>query len=406
MRELVEISPDAIFVIADGHHVFANPSGLAVLGASSVEELRSQPALEYIHESCRLDAIDRMERMTQKGERIEYTEELLRRVDGTIVEIEAAGAPIEVCGQVAALVVARDITSRKKAEADLALAQERWRAAFELAPAGMAIIDTHGVVREANPALARLLDRPVEEIVGHPAVRCMHPDEAPRMYRAVARLLRGTHTLQEGRYRSQRQDGSHAWVWVSTSVMSTSGMLVCHVVDATAQVAAEERLARQASIDPLTGLANRRRIEDRLTRSLDRLNRVEGAVAVLFCDLDLFKAVNDEYGHAGGDEVLREIGQRLLRVVRPGDLVGRIGGDEFAVILDGDARAEDVARRVVEAVSRPLAFRGGWVRVGVSVGIASASEPGRTAGELLAEADAAMYRAKARSPRVAGDTAS
>jgi diguanylate cyclase (GGDEF)-like protein len=153
-------------------------------------------------------------------------------------------------------------------------------------------------------------------------------------------------------------------------------------------------MRHEAVHDPLTGLANRTLLRDRLEHALARSERERGATAVLFVDLDNFKQVNDAHGHAAGDATLVELGNRLQTAVRPGDTIARIGGDEFVALcehVDEDS-ALAVGRRLLEAIARP--FINGEVehRLSASIGIALGhSDP----DVLLAHADAATYQAKA-----------
>ncbi len=161
--------------------------------------------------------------------------------------------------------------------------------------------------------------------------------------------------------------------------------------------ALEARFAEQALHDPLTGLANRTLLVDRLRLELARSGRTGAGVAVFYLDVDGFKAINDRWGHAAGDEVLVRLARRLARAVRPGDTVGRIGGDEFVVVcggIDAEADLEQMQARIGEALGRPLLLGGGTELVTSSVGVAlghgSAEEP----DTIIRRADEAMYQAK------------
>jgi diguanylate cyclase (GGDEF)-like protein len=159
-----------------------------------------------------------------------------------------------------------------------------------------------------------------------------------------------------------------------------------------------ETVRHQATHDALTGLPNRVLFVERLQAALQG-TREDAHLAVLFCDLDRFKAVNDSLGHAAGDELLRQVAARLGSTVRPGDTVGRLSGDEFAVLLPALAKPEaaaSFAARIASCFETPFRLEGEEVEVGTSVGIALRSGPGGSVEELLLEADAAMYRQKDR----------
>jgi len=183
------------------------------------------------------------------------------------------------------------------------------------------------------------------------------------------------------------------------------GMLAPLVTSVLGQAARYEESRSTARRDPLTGLPNRRMLLELLDQAFDRRVRDGGVVAVLFLDLDGFKPVNDRLGHAGGDTVLAEVGRRLERAVRAGDVATRIGGDEFVVVaeLSGEAAsspghvAESTARiatRIRRMVAQPIVVGGHVVHVGVSIGMATSGDTPEAPATLLARADAAMYRAK------------
>ncbi|MEL7208705.1 MAG: diguanylate cyclase, partial [Actinomycetota bacterium] len=160
----------------------------------------------------------------------------------------------------------------------------------------------------------------------------------------------------------------------------------------------ENRLAHEATHDPLTGLPNRTLLRDRLDMALGRARRSATSTALIFCDLDHFKLVNDSLGHSKGDEMLIAIAARIDEAIRPGDTVARFGGDEFVVLceeLDDADAAQAIAERLRRAVARPLTLGQSELFVSVSVGIAVADRDGADPEALISDADAAMYRAKA-----------
>lgn len=168
--------------------------------------------------------------------------------------------------------------------------------------------------------------------------------------------------------------------------------------DASAKRTVAERLAHQARHDPLTGLPNRILYGERLAQAIAEAHEVNVAIALIFLDVDGFKAVNDSFGHSAGDQVLVLIGERLRRVMRAADTVARLGGDEFAVVLPGLSGPHDalpVVQKIMAIFAAPLTVALGAVRVGVSIGIAIYPRDGQDARTLAEAADAAMYEAKA-----------
>jgi diguanylate cyclase (GGDEF)-like protein len=166
---------------------------------------------------------------------------------------------------------------------------------------------------------------------------------------------------------------------------------------ALARIRNEERMRHEAVHDPLTGLANRTLLHDHLTHALARVERGAPPTGLLFIDLDNFKDINDEHGHAAGDAVLVEVGRRLRATVRPADTVARLGGDEFVVVCEevDEEAALTLGRRLQAAIQTPLHAHGGEHRLTASIGIAVG---GGGADALLEDADAAVYEAKGGGP--------
>jgi diguanylate cyclase (GGDEF)-like protein len=184
---------------------------------------------------------------------------------------------------------------------------------------------------------------------------------------------------------------------VALLAVAAAGIIVLGYRQEASRRRFQELLAHQAYHDGLTGLANRSLLNTRLHQAISRARRQSRGVALLYLDLDGFKPVNDREGHEVGDELLVAVGQRLSSIVRAEDTVARIGGDEFAILMedvDDPVSARQAAERVVGEVAQPVVVRGREVTVGVSVGIAF-SPRGEDDGEsMLRDADLAMYRAK------------
>ena len=228
-------------------------------------------------------------------------------------------------------------------------------------------------------------------------VRTLHPDDRDRVLAAHARTHR-THEPLSLEYRLIARDGSVVWVRDDGCVvLGDDGeplYLQGYVLDITPERELQEQLRLQALFDPLTGLANRAFFHEQLEHAVSTRREQELTTAVVFVDLDEFKQINDQHGHSVGDEVLAILGERLKGVIRSGDSVARLGGDEFAVLLTSvaePAEAAVVAERLLEQITASIDVAGRHLSLSASVGIAL----GSSGAELLKQADAAMYRAKA-----------
>ena len=251
-----------------------------------------------------------------------------------------------------------------------------------------------------------------EELTGvppGPATRAtwidrVHPADRDGLRAALRAHLDGTASRLEHEHRLRRDDGEWRWVLArGTAERDSAGRAtrLCGVLtDVTARRLASDRILHDALHDPLTRLPNRALFLDLVRRAFARSRRREKyAFAVLFLDLDHFKAVNDGHGHAAGDQLLLEVARRLQTCLREGDTLARLGGDEFTILLDDVGEAHDaaqVADRIHDAMARPFTVGAVEVRVSASVGIALSGPGYARAEDLLLDADTAMYRAKAQ----------
>jgi diguanylate cyclase (GGDEF)-like protein/PAS domain S-box-containing protein len=274
-----------------------------------------------------------------------------------------------------------------------------FRAAFARAPVPMLITDADLAVVGANDAFVHLLD--METGPARPAsfADLVHTDDRAQIREAARTVMGDGVTQLSFEHRLVRPDGTVRWSRSALSCINShlSGpQLVWTVDDVTEGRRVLDELRYQADHDLLTGLPNRRTAERWLDRCLSH-DESDRSVAVLFADLDGFKAVNDRLGHPSGDELLARVAQRLATIVRPGDMLCRYGGDEFVLVCsgvdDGEA-ATRIAARCVEAVGRPFALERGEADISISIGIALAQPGTTTTAAVLDRADAALYRCK------------
>ncbi|MYU20300.1 diguanylate cyclase CdgB [Streptomyces sp. SID8352] len=352
----------------------------------------------------------------------------------------------------------RALVRLEREQQALRASEESFRQAFEYAPSGMAIAemggDQHGRILRTNDALCRLLGRQASTMRRYSFSDLVHPED-------IGTLLRTSAEGGRAELRLGRRDGTYVWVSLRNSVVADAAdgprFLLTHVEDIEERKRRELQLAHRASHDSLTGLPNSAELRSRLAARLcqrpqstpteavvDQLDAAYGhpvldsgghtfdfgagfesdpygacdhhvhavapedgpeddgtkGLAVLFCDLDGFKSINDRFGHNAGDAVLIEVARRLGRGVRDGDTVARLGGDEFVILADGLGRADaaDLAVRLRNEIIQPIRAEGRAVRVGASFGIGWA-HCGMTADEVLKSADERMYVEKRSRPK-------
>jgi diguanylate cyclase (GGDEF)-like protein/PAS domain S-box-containing protein len=255
-----------------------------------------------------------------------------------------------------------------------------------------------------SPQITGILGYRPDEFVNDPELwpSRVHPDDRAAAIAAYEEHWRHGEPLR-AEYRMVRRDGTEIWVRDEAYAMpddTLGGHQVSQglLIDITDRKQLESKLIHDALHDPLTGLANRVLFRDLLERALARQGRSPGTVGLFFLDLDDFKRINDSFGHAAGDQILAQVAERLVSAVRADDVVGRQSGDEFAVLLDrvGDGdEAITAADRILGELRRPIMLGGHSIVVGGSIGIALATDRDATAEELITQADAAMYAAKA-----------
>ncbi len=327
---------------------------------------------------------------TQRWMSVRYTPR--RDADGAVVGFYSAST---------------DIDELKRTEIELRRANWMLSSHFENTPLAVIEWDHEFRVRRWSPQAERMFGWTEQELLGKRMTEWRFVAEEDRAHVASLATQVQTnndpHTHTTSLNRNIRKDGRVIWCeWYNSNLTDESGQLVSVLSlaqDVTARVNAEERLVHQATHDGLTGLPNRGMLQERLRQSIARARRNSSRVAALFIDLDRFKDVNDSLGHRVGDELLRLIAVRLGRVLRETDLLVRLSGDEFMVVLEQITEIESaqlVALKLIDELRAPSMIEGHEIYISGSVGISLFPDDADDGETLLRNADMAMYRAKER----------
>jgi diguanylate cyclase (GGDEF)-like protein/PAS domain S-box-containing protein len=276
---------------------------------------------------------------------------------------------------------------------------------LDLMPDAICVVDAAGQVLFVSAGFGRMLGYTLEEVVGQPIFRLIHPDDRDATMQQAQRVMSGA---QQRHFRNRyiHKDGHSVDIQWSACWLPEYGVRIGVAHEVTELRRAERELEHRATHDPLTGLPNRHRLQHELQYALEHAARTRNGLAVLYLDLDGFKRINDQHGHDVGDRLLRAAGQRLHKGLRQGDLMARVGGDEFVALLPGccDAQAAGtVAEGLRACLKLPVDLPEGVFHLDASIGIACFPRDGGDPDALLARADRAMYEAK-RERRREGDS--
>ncbi|MFZ6766819.1 sensor domain-containing protein [Undibacterium sp. Di26W] len=317
---------------------------------------------------------------------------------GTVIERDAAGKPTRVIG------THTDISERKQAEVALRESEERLRMALSATNQGLYDVNVQTGEAIVSAEYANMLGyahQGFEENRNNWEAR-LHPGDFAVAERAYRSHLEGRTKEYRVEFRQRTATGDWSWILSVGAVVEWDSdgkplRMLGTVLDITEKKKSEALIWQQANIDTLTGLPNRRMFYDRLDHDMKLSKRRKLSLAVLFIDLDFFKEVNDTLGHATGDILLVEAGQRLRNCVRESDTVARLGGDEFTVSLPEmreQDRAEVVAQNLIRAMSTPFQIAGEEIYLSASVGITIYPRDADNLDDLIKHADQAMYAAK------------
>jgi diguanylate cyclase (GGDEF)-like protein/PAS domain S-box-containing protein len=283
----------------------------------------------------------------------------------------------------------------------LRASEERFRSLVVNAMEAIVVVDAEGNVTYQSPSVASVLGYPAGHMLGSSGFDFIHPDDlqhAQEVFADIATKPGGSAVIEV-----RGRDAQGSWQWIDarlTNLFEDPNVrgIVANFRNITERKTLEDRLTVQAFHDPLTGLANRLLLTDRLRHGLERVARHKQPLSLVFMDLDNFKRINDSLGHEVGDEMLRVVGKFLQNTIRTLDTAARLGGDEFAIVLEDtpESGAVEVARRILSGLEKPLRVGERDLYMSASLGIFVSTSGTETVGELLRNADLAMYVAKGR----------
>jgi diguanylate cyclase (GGDEF)-like protein/PAS domain S-box-containing protein len=397
-------------LIVDGERpLYVNDAFCQITGYSLDELLALPSILTLVVEEERIPLAERLHAQSTGGQAasgsqpeavVSHHETAVRHQDGRRVDVEIGVTTLRVGPHAHRVIVARDISARKQAEAALRRSEDRFRSLVQNSSDLMTVLSPDGTILWHSPSVERVLGYTPDALTGTSLYELVHPEDSARLAAAFAACAADSAAQTTIDFRCLHQDGTWRYLEAIGSNLldhpTISGIII-NSRDVTERKAFEEQLARQAFFDPLTGLPNRVLCMYSIEHALAGARRNNLGVAVMFLDLDGFKSVNDSLGHMVGDQLLIAFGQRLKSCVRPGDTVARLGGDEFTVLLENiphPGEAERVASRILERLQTPFQFEGRDLYVSSSIGIAYGTHGELQPSDMLRYADAAMYRAK------------
>ncbi len=398
-RTIIEMSPDTICLCRDGIVSFINTAGLRLLGSYDASQIEGQPLSKFVHPDYQMLCEGNFSPLI--GETAATPMKFLHPSGKSLDVVVSASAAPEGDGNV--LVVVRNISDVMRANRDVAAQAKRLNSILDTAVDAIVVTDDQGHIETFNRSAEAMFGYSAAQVIGR-SIETLMTDEGARDHqKKLAKALASRQPQTTGsasEIAGRRQDGSIFPAEISLSLCNLDDRRLFTAIfrDVTERRNFEDYLAHSANHDSLTGLPNRRLLQERLQQAIDHAAVNKAWVSVWFVDLDGFKMVNDVMGHTAGDELLIEAGRRMVSGVKPTDMVARFGGDEFTIINGGihnRAEVSHAVERFLEVLSRPFTLRGRELTLTANVGIAFFPEHAVLASELIVHASAAMLFAKA-----------
>ncbi len=395
-RRLLDESADAIIIHLNEKIVYCNEKFSQLIGAPFRASLIGMEAVEILPEVRRETARKLIQETYQQGITDFLHESTLLCFDGRQVTVETMGGPVIYQGKQGAQVVFRDITARKERQMLL----RKLSSAVEHSGSMILITNMEQQIEYVNPRFTEIMGYSSSEIIGRSSDIVNKNVNNPSVdLNIMENISLGKNWRGEVCFHTN--SGQVFWSLLSISPVKNEENIITNWVyvgeDINAQKETQLQMEKLAFYDHLTGLANRRLFMDRLEQAIKSLKRNEKKLALFFIDLDFFKDINDALGHELGDLVLTTTSDRISQNIRTVDTLGRMGGDEFTLLLEEieqDVDVREIADKILNSINKPIMSNGKILNVSASIGIAVAPKDGSNSKKLLKKADLAMYSAK------------
>jgi diguanylate cyclase (GGDEF)-like protein/PAS domain S-box-containing protein len=401
-RHLIELAPDLICICRDGRIELINPAGAGMLGVWPLETLKDRLLFDFVHPDFHGTISPDLNDLAQEKLRVPIK---LMRSDEVHVEVEIAALPYTAAGaddSDAVMVIARDVTERNRALSAVQQREENLRLVMDAVADGIVPIDENGKIEMVNAAIERIFGYNAEDLMDQhigvliPAFADLTPDTFVSE--------QDTENVEFGLERDAEMTGRHIdgrdipleVVFTETS-SAGKRRFIGAIRDITARETYENRLRTMATRDELTGLPNRNLLGERLADAMRRIDAVNGALALIYVDLDQFQNINDAFGHEVGDQIILMAARRLEACIRDCDTVARVGGDEFQILMPGVSGEQDAAKLagdMLVALSSPYNVDGREIFSSASIGVGMYPQHAATLSELMRNVDTAANNAK------------
>ena len=405
--ELVQWAPLGLCVHHNGRIVYVNPAAMRMWGAATVSELYGTRFQSRIHPQFLQSEGVRIQSIVDRGQHAPVRQAKYLRVDDRSIDVETQGMPIVYGGVPAVLISFQDISARKQTETTLRDSEDRFRILTQLSSDWYWEQDAQHRFVMLSGAVSASTGLSTLDFIGKTHWELPSQNLTQQDWARHRQVLESHQEFRDLEIRWPDAAGRMHWSSVSGAPMfSATGVFRGYRGvgrDVTAQKLAAEQIHRLAFYDALTGLPNRRLLQEQLKKTLQLNSRHRLRGALLFIDLDNFKTLNDTLGHDVGDVLLQQVAGRLGTCVREADTVARLGGDEFVVVLDdlsedaldAASQAEAIGKKILATLNAPYQLAGRLHRSSPSIGITLMGESDQSVDDLLKQADLAMYQAKA-----------